>query len=566
MSKIAVCTTFPRGFPTAEAMLTSFDKHWPKDIAMFIDLDDMPDSEASAAVQEFSKLFPSGRELYITTKWTPERKKFLAENKDAGKDYRFHVARFSHKVFALWNVVQQLDDSYDYLIWLDADVITTKDIDDMACFVPVFDTVSYLGRTEAPHSECGFVAYNLRRGGKEFIGSMASYYLTGKVLTLPGWTDCDVFDDVLKSYSGINLAANVAKDLSKGSDGWNVWPFTVLGEYMTHYKGARKYGKDKVKQEEQRIELKDISNKTKVTNGAIMADNLQVKTKNCLPNEQICANVAANMKLIKHWATYCKPHDEELVICSAGESLSYHDVKPWADKGAKIVTVKHAIDRLKQWGIKPWACVLLDPRQHVEGFVSKPDKDVIYFVASMVDPSVVKALLDNDCTVIGYHAFVGAGEQEIIAKEHPKALMVSGGSATATRSIGLFAECLGFKTFHLYGYDLCYFDRPDFSKKHDDGSPKYMEVTLGTTGWGNRQKKRVFWTEGQFLAQAQELRDLYKMEKDFKLNVYGPGIAAWFYQNHQDGKAWSDKHNRDLDERKLHGFPVNEWLDAVRRN
>lgn len=537
--RIAAVTSFPGGYPTAEQMLKSFDDNWPKEVDLYVDLDPMPEADIAKAADEFGAFLPN-RNVFINAAYSEDKKAFYGKFKDEGDNYRFHVCRFGHKVFALQNVSKQTN--YDYLIWLDADVITKKQLplDVLKQWLPAEnEAASYLGRKYAPHSECGFVAYNMKFG---LIQDMYTCYMSEAVFALVGWTDCDVFDFEIKKYKGKNLAKNVKIDKTIGSDGWHVWPFTELGEYMEHYKGKRKFG----------------------TSKAVNINNLQVKTKNCLPNEDILANIKENLRQITHWVDYCKPHEESVVICSAGQSLSKEDILPWIEKGAKIVTVKHAIDRLKQWGIKPWACVLLDPRQHVEDFVKSPDSDVIYFVASMVSPNVVKVLLDNGCKVIGYHAFVNAGEGELLAKEAGAGtMMISGGSATATRSIGLLAECLGFKDIHCYGYDLSYGEKPDMTKKNTDGTDKYMEVTLEANGDKNKVEYRKFWTEGQFLAQAQELRDMYKMEKDFKITVYGDGIAGWYFKKYQEQKRWAEEYNNKIAERKANGRNLNEWLSGI---
>ncbi len=270
--------------------------------------------------------------------------------------------------------------------------------------------------------------------------------------------------------------------------------------------------------------------------------------------------IKENLGLIRNWAQFCKPHDESVVIASAGPSLNPHDLKQWAERGTKIVCVKHAIDRLKGWGIKPWACILLDPRPHVEGFVKSPDKDVIYFVASMVHPSVTKTLIDAGCTVIGYHASVGAEEGKVL---NNKEMMVSGGSATATRSIALLSDWLGFKDFHIYGMDLCHFEKPDFTVKNEDNNLKFMELTMQTPSAGNKQVSRTFWTEGQFLAQAQEVHDLYKTGHGFKIRIYGPGLAAWQYDNWLLYEEWARDYKKRIDDRQAKGFELNGWADAV---
>lgn len=543
----AVCTTFPLSYYQlcAREMLATFDTYWPKDIDLFIALDRVTQEEYRTIEADLNTVLASGRNFFISNEWTPEKEAFYKRNQDSPDvSYRFHVCRFAHKVFALHGVAEHCKQTgHDTLIWLDADVIThkpiTHDILENELLPRSGEASSYLGRSEAPHSECSFMAFN--EAGFGIINKMHEYYVTDKVLELPGWTDCDVFDHVLKDY--INPRFNTLalnRNLSEGIKGWHVFPLSPLGKYMEHRKGNRK----------------NITAPQQLLNRPISAETMQIKTKNCIPNENILANIRENLKLIKNWAGYVKPHGESVVVCSAGPSLSYADIKPWADKGVKIVTVKHAIDRLKAWGIKPWACVLLDPRPHVEGFIKKPDKDVIYFVASMVDPSVVKTLLDNNCHVVGYHAFVGAGEDKILDKG---TLLVSGGSATSTRCLGLLYECLGFKDFHCYGYDLCYFTKPDMTAKHEDGSLKYMEITLSANSWGGKPNNRTFWTEGQFLAQARELHDLYKSKQGFNIELHGQGIAAWQRDCHEQYKAWVDKYNNDIDTRKINSRTLNEW-------
>lgn len=533
--KIAVCTTFPLDYPTYREMLATFDHFWPKEVELYIDLDETSDDVLKQKQEEFNALMPSGRQFYINHKRSEAKAKFLQTHDEDSPNvpYRFHVCRFSHKVFALYGVLPEMD-RFDFLIWLDADVITHATPDFEEILPKDEEDVSYLGRSDAPHSECSFVAYNLGFGGENIIKEMYEYYVTDKVLTLPGWTDCDVFDAVLSEgcFKGNNL--------SEGIKGWHVFPESPLGKYMNHLKGKRKH-------QEKRALLD--------------ANNMQIKTKNCIPNEQILKHIEINTPLIKHWVDYVRPMGDEVVIASAGPSLSKSDIQPYVDRGVKIVAVKHAIDRLKQWEIKPWACVLLDPRGHVEKFVEEADTDVIYFVASMVDPSVVKALLDQGCIVVGYHAFVGAGEH----KKLPKGtLMVSGGSGTATRCIGLLHECFGFDQFECFGYDLCYHEKPDFTETIEDGRPKYIEVTLAAKTWGNKQVKRTFWTEGQFLAQAKELHDLYKEEKRFTIRLHGHGLGAWQQEHFIDLKRWADDQNERIDKRKESAQTLEEWENGIR--
>ena len=76
----------------------------------------------------------------------------------------------------------------------------------------------------------------------------------------------------------------------------------------------------------------------------------------------------------------------------------------------KVFCVKHSYPKLLKNGIKPFACVILDPRP-IEGvsthnivrkdLFKKIDKSTIFLVASMTDPSVTKHLLSKGANVKG---------------------------------------------------------------------------------------------------------------------------------------------------------------------
>lgn len=537
--KIACVTTFPEHYwdLCAEEMVRTFNEFWPEECTLFIALDNLPEDKYQALYAKIEAASKAGRDYFVSNNYSPEQAKFLeTHTDDLSKPYRFHVCKFSHKVFALQQVAHHAaQEDYDYLVWLDADVITKKTVtlDKLMEWLPDDGEVSSLWRKDAPHPECGFVGYKMPHA-KMILDCMVDYYTDGDVFTLSGWTDCDVFDDATKKME--------RKDLTADIPGWHVMPQIDMGNYLEHRKGNRKVTEKKPKDQK-----------------PVTIDNMEIKTKNCVPNEVIQAQVKENLFQIPKFVELCPYNDEEIVICSAGESLNPDDLRPFVERGVKIVAVKHAIDRLTEWGIKPWACVLLDPRPHVEKFFQKPDRDVIYFVSSMVHPSVVKTLHENKCKVVGYHAFVNAGESSVL---RPGDYLVSGGSATATRCISLLNECLGFRKFHLFGYDFCHFGKPEKQEFHEDGNQKYIEITLSEVTWGNKVVKKTFWTEGQFLAQAKELADLYKGENALNITVYGDGIGGWSYKNYKLLKQWGENFRSDINKKREKGLKINEWIRA----
>lgn len=554
--KIAVCTTFPNSMfdLCAAEMLQTFKEYWPEDIKIYIQLDEQPVESFDEINNKIVSILGEDRSM-IAALWDDDQKAFIDRWKDhKPESYMFDVVKFSHKVFALEKCADAIKDDIDCLIWLDSDVITTKKVtyewlkevlpktgeDDTTS-----EVCSYLGR-EGWYSECGWVAYNLKAAGYELLKYMKDMYVKDqfKDKLMDGWTDCHVFDF---QRSGVR-SKNLSPFYKHKETQIDVWPQSKLAECLVHRKGKRKH---------KAAQLRD-SPKT----GAIDSSDIKIKTRNCLDSKKICENVNANLSQIRAWATLTRPTDRDIVFCAAGPSLVNHieEIRERQANGALVIAVKHAIETLTAHGIKPWGVVLLDPRAHVEAFVKTPDPDAVYFVSSMCDPSVVKTLNDNKCKVVGYHALVNAGEQLLmIAGDLP----ISGGSATSTRGLALFADMFGYKNFHLYGYDLCYWQKPDMNQKNEDGGAKYMEITIGTMGHGGKQVTRTFWTEGQFLAQKNELENLWKERKDLTITLHGEGMAAWLQKNYIALKKYQSDYNDRLNEKRRGSPTLESYISGI---
>ena len=305
-----------------------------------------------------------------------------------------------------------------------------------------------------------------------------------------------------------------------------------------------------------------------VSGKTIDFSSLKIQTKNCVDGSQIIDNVKKNCRLIKNWLQTCQYNDETVVLCSAGPSLNAHEIKTeWYDKGYKIVAVKHAMEDLLAAGVIPWACILLDPREHVKEFVKNAPKETRFFVASMVNPETTQILLDNGNEVWGWHAYVNcdgnAGECEAIREAHEEIgvsnMLITGGTATSTRGINLLYD-LGFKNLQLYAYDLCAFEKPDLEKFKENGRPHWEEMTLSVIGWGHKEFKRTFWTKGEFLAQLQEFRDYYWNLHGINIQLHGEGIVSWIQKHTKKRDAYIKEYgyNTPL---VMNGRPnVNEFL------
>lgn len=156
------------------------------------------------------------------------------------KQFRWDAVRFSWKVFATKMAFQEF--TPDWLIWVDADTLVhTQTPDNFMSQVCIEDQdITYLGRGERYHPECGWVAYNLKRGNAQrFITRFVDLYEKDAIFNLPEWHDSYVWGHLKKQMPDIKFYnLNPRPDL-KGFAGH---PFinSPLGAYMDHMKGKRK--------------------------------------------------------------------------------------------------------------------------------------------------------------------------------------------------------------------------------------------------------------------------------------------------------------------------------------
>ena len=265
-----------------------------------------------------------------------------------------------------------------------------------------------------------------------------------------------------------------------------------------------------------------------------------VKPKDSMPTDDIQNNIKENIKKIKNfsWVKNYKVTNDHAIIVSGGQ-VNFLEVKRIQKKyNAKIFCVKHSYPRLLKNDIRPFGCVVLDPRplegESTHGFIRKDlfkkiDPSTLFFIASMTDLSVTDYILERTDNVLGFHAFTDAVRDMSVTDRvkvneelgiEKGALLISGGTCSATRTIGLL-DTVGYKNVHLFGFDCSVSEK--VAKKGKDevdglGNPKYIHVETGGI---------KFWTTGELLALAQDLEKMFE-EKNIGMNIkfYGKDTLA----------------------------------------
>jgi hypothetical protein len=157
------------------------------------------------------------------------------------KSFRWNAVRFAYKIYAISLVANYT--SGGWLIWLDADTHTHSNISiaDLNNLCPSTATISYLGRGENYHSECGWVGYNLDHPEtRNFIAELTGMYNQDRIFELPEWHDSYVWDVVRRRYQASNEFYNLSNTLQKPGRAGHPFINSELGRFMDHLKGDRK--------------------------------------------------------------------------------------------------------------------------------------------------------------------------------------------------------------------------------------------------------------------------------------------------------------------------------------
>ena len=155
-------------------------------------------------------------------------------------------------------------------------------------------------------------------------------------------------------------------------------------------------------------DIPDLTNK-------VMQVPIHVTPKDCVPDQNLVSNIKKNIKLMDNWLEKGRAHSDRVIIVSGGSSTDWDHVKELSRKdNTRVVCVKHSYPHLLKHGIQPWGCVILDPRplsgKSTHGVIrktlfNKVDKNTIFFLASMTNPSVTRLLKKQGANLWGWHAF-----------------------------------------------------------------------------------------------------------------------------------------------------------------
>jgi hypothetical protein len=228
-----------------QRMIDAFEQHWPAEVDLIVCAEACQPTTTRPNTQVYELLkLGTALNTFIQRHRNNPRAHGLAGPPDVfnpKKSFRWNAVRFAYKVYSIALVANYT--SGGWLIWLDADTVThsTISIADLERLCPTTAIISYLGRGENYHSECGWVGYNLDHPEtRNFITDLKAMYDQDKIFDLAEWHDSYVWDVIRRRYQKQNQFYNLSNTLQKPGRAGHPFINSELGRFMDHLKGDRK--------------------------------------------------------------------------------------------------------------------------------------------------------------------------------------------------------------------------------------------------------------------------------------------------------------------------------------
>lgn len=208
-----------------------------------------------------------------------------------------------------------------------------------------------------------------------------------------------------------------------------------------------------------------------------------------------------------------------MVVCAAGPSLlkKLPMLKALAAIGIPICAVKGVASVLLEHGITPKYAVFLDSRPDQIRLLKTTSKEVIYCLASQVDPALYARLEGHDIrTFNASHISLHDDGDDYI----------TGGSTTGLRAINLM-RWAGYTSFHLFGFDCC-LDGEQSHVYDKDNVSEPLRVRVGD---------RYFMSTPEMACQHQDFVTEYlAVQNPLNVVVYGDGTIAQAFKEFNAGR------------------------------
>lgn len=239
------------------------------------------------------------------------------------------------------------------------------------------------------------------------------------------------------------------------------------------------------------------------------------KTTYCIDSYIRDVQILTNVKKVKERIKQEDLKKESIAIVGYGGSLNdtWEEIKNFKN----IFTCSGAHKFLLDKGFKPtdfkrWLHNDLDPRPHKITLLGEPQIGIEYYTASTIHPNYIDKLNGFDLKL--WHVF--ANEDDGFRILPYGEMLFTGGSDVGMRTLVL-ARFLGYREFHVFGFDGCFGKNGNsHATEHPNKPPYCYEVEL------NGKK---FLTTPSILECAKQMPKEIDELADVIVKFYGDGIT-----------------------------------------
>lgn len=242
------------------------------------------------------------------------------------------------------------------------------------------------------------------------------------------------------------------------------------------------------------------------------------------PPEVSRAQIAINAARDIPWLNVRPLTGRPLVIVGGGPSLKerWPEIEERIAMGADVLALNNAYSFLVTNGIRPNFFMLMDARQENVDFLRDCLPETEHFLAAQCHPEVFDRLKHHNTCL--YLTTLPGVLDLVKAYDRPKVQLCGSAGTVGIKALAL-AYALGYREWHLYGYDSSYEDgyHHAFSQTLNDEA-KTLDVYLGD---------RRYVTTAAMAHQAEEFigfaKELVRSGCEIELHCSGllPDLAAY---------------------------------------
>jgi hypothetical protein len=251
------------------------------------------------------------------------------------------------------------------------------------------------------------------------------------------------------------------------------------------------------------------------------------------PDEVLNDHIRVNSARDLEWLSASGQHDGVAVMIGGGPSAADHidDIRALKAAGATVFAMNGASKWARGHGIPVDYQVISDAKEETATLVDSGA--AAHLFASQVNPKTIEAVKRP----IIWHLETGEVEQ-LFPEKRVKAggyALIGGGAATGNCAMCV-AFALGFREFHVFGYDSSHRD----GKGHAYSQPMNDLIPTTEVQWGGRE----FTCSVAMKAQAEKFQITSQALKQegCQIEVYGDGLLQCMYTTPPHSLSERDKY------------------------